>query len=87
LEETGYSGPPSRSWYGLFAPVGAPKAIIDKIHKDVTEIVSRPDFRDKHLTARSLVPALNTPAQFAEDIQRDTVIAERVVKDAGIEPQ
>jgi tripartite-type tricarboxylate transporter receptor subunit TctC len=87
LEETGYKGPPSRSWYGLFAPAGSPKPILDKIHKDVTEIVSRPDFRDKHLTARSLVPALNTPAQFAEDIRRDTVIAERVVKEAGLEPQ
>jgi tripartite-type tricarboxylate transporter receptor subunit TctC len=87
LEETGYTGPPSRSWYGLFAPAGSPKAILDKIHKDVTEIVSRPDFRDRHLTARSLVPALNTPEQFAEDIKRDTVIAERVVKEAGIEPQ
>jgi tripartite-type tricarboxylate transporter receptor subunit TctC len=87
LEETGYSGPPSRSWYGLFAPAGAPKGILDKVHKDVTEIVSRPDFRDKHLTARSLVPALNTPAQFAEDIKRDSVIAAKVVKDAGLEPQ
>jgi tripartite-type tricarboxylate transporter receptor subunit TctC len=87
LEETGYNGPPSRSWYGLFAPAGSPKAILDRIHKDVTEIVSRAEFRDKHLTARSLVPALNTPDQFAEDIKRDTVIAERVVKEAGIEPQ
>jgi tripartite-type tricarboxylate transporter receptor subunit TctC len=87
LEETGYNGPPSRSWYGLFAPAGSPKAILDRIHKDVTEIVSRAEFRDKHLTARSLVSALNTPEQFAEDIKRDTVIAERVVKEAGIEPQ
>jgi tripartite-type tricarboxylate transporter receptor subunit TctC len=87
LEETGYSGPPSRSWYGLFAPAGAPKAVLDKVHRDVTEIVSKPEFRERHLTARSLVPALNTPAQFAEDIKRDRVVAERVVKEAGLEPQ
>ena len=42
LEQTGYKGPPSRSWYGLFAPPGTPRAIIDKVHRDVTKIVSDP---------------------------------------------
>jgi tripartite-type tricarboxylate transporter receptor subunit TctC len=87
LEETGYSGPPSRSWYGLFTPVGVPKPILDRVHKDVTEIVSKPEFRDRHLTARSLVSALNTPEQFAADIVRERPIAEKVVRDAGLEPQ
>ena len=87
MEETGYKGAPSRSWYGLFAPPGTPKPIIDKIHKDVTEIVSDPAFRAKHLTARSLTPALNTPEQFAEEIRRDRIMAEQVVKAAGLEPQ
>jgi hypothetical protein len=41
----------------------------------------------RHLTARSLVPALNTPAQFADDMKRERVVAEQVVKDAGFEPQ
>ena len=31
LAETGYNGPPSRSWYGIFAPAGTPKAIVDKV--------------------------------------------------------
>jgi tripartite-type tricarboxylate transporter receptor subunit TctC len=87
LEETGYKGTPSRSWYGLFAPPGTPKPIIDKIHKDVTAIVSDPAFRARHLTARSLVSALNTPEQFAEDIKRDRANAEQVVKAAGLEQQ
>jgi tripartite-type tricarboxylate transporter receptor subunit TctC len=87
LTEVGYNGPPSRSWYGLFAPAGMPKAIVDRINKDVNEIVSKPEFRDRHLTARSLVPAVNTPEQFAADIKRERPIAEKVVKDAGFEPQ
>jgi tripartite-type tricarboxylate transporter receptor subunit TctC len=87
LTEVGYNGPPSRSWYGLFAPAGTPRAVIDRVNKDVNEIVARPDFRDRHLTARSLVPAVNTPEQFAADIRRERPIAEKVVKDAGFEPQ
>jgi len=87
LSETGYNGPPSRSWYGIFAPAGTPKAIVDKVSKDINEIIGKPEFRDRHLTARSLVPAVNTPEQFAEMIKRERPIAEKVVKDAGFEPQ
>ena len=87
LTEVGYNGPPSRSWYGIFAPAGTPKAIVDRVSKDVGAIINTPEFRDRHLTARSLVPAANTPEQFAADIKRERPIAEKVVKDAGFEPQ
>ena len=87
LEETGYKGPPSRSWYGLFAPAGTPRPIVDKISKEVASIVGNPDFRARHLTARSLVSAINTPDHFAADMKRERPIAEKVVRDAGFEPQ
>jgi tripartite-type tricarboxylate transporter receptor subunit TctC len=87
LEETGYKGPPSRSWYGLFTPAGTPKPIVDKLAKEVAAIVADPAFRERHLTARSLVPAINTPEQFAQEIRRDRVMAQQVVRDAGLEPQ
>jgi tripartite-type tricarboxylate transporter receptor subunit TctC len=87
LEETGYKGPPSRSWYGIFAPAGIPRPIVDRLNKEITEIINRPDFREKHLTARSLVPAASTPEEFTAMMKRERPIAERVVKDAGFEPQ
>ncbi len=87
LTEVGYNGAPSRSWYGLFAPAGTPKAIVDKLSKEIAAIVGDPAFRERHLSARSLVPATNTPEQFAEEIKRDRGSAEQVVKAAGFEPQ
>jgi tripartite-type tricarboxylate transporter receptor subunit TctC len=87
LTEVGYKGPPSRSWYGIFAPAGMPKPIVDRVSKDIGEIVNKPEFRDRHLTARSLVPAANTPEQFAEEMKRERMVAETVVRDAGFEPQ
>ena len=54
LAETGYHGPPSRSWYGLFTPAGTPRPIIDKLAKEVASIVDDPAFPAKHLSARSL---------------------------------
>ena len=50
-------------------------------------MVNDPAFRDKHLIARSLVPALNTPEQFAEEIAKNRATARQVVKDAGLSPQ
>jgi tripartite-type tricarboxylate transporter receptor subunit TctC len=87
LAETGYKGAASQSWYGLFVPPGTPKAIVDKLAKEIASIVSDPGFRERHLTARSLVPAVNTPEQFAEQIKKDRVTAQQVVKDAGLQPQ
>ena len=87
LAETGYAGTPSRSWYGLFMSAGTPKPIVDKLAKEVASIVNDPAFRERHLTARSLVPAINTPEQFAQDIKKDRATAQQVVKEAGLEPQ
>jgi tripartite-type tricarboxylate transporter receptor subunit TctC len=87
MEETGYTGAPSRSWYGLFAPAGTPKPIVDRLAKEVAGVVGDPAFRERHLTARSLVPAINSPDEFAQQIKADRAVAERVVKDAGLTPQ
>jgi tripartite-type tricarboxylate transporter receptor subunit TctC len=87
LEETGYKGPPSRSWYGIFVPPGTPKPIVDKLHKEILAIVEQPDFMEKHIIQRSLTPFLNTPEEFADIIKQDRVAAEKMMKDAGIEPQ
>ena len=87
LKEIGYDGPPSRGWYGLFAPAGTPRPIIDRIAKDVAAIVAEPDFAQKQLKDRSLVGAVDGPDEFAKQIEADRKVAEQVVKQAGMEPE
>ena len=84
LKETGYNGPPSRGWYGLFAPAGTPRPIVDRIAKEVAAIVADPDFAQKQLKDRSLVGATDTPDEFAKQIEEDRAVAEQVVKQAGM---
>jgi len=86
LKDTGYNGPPSRGWYGLFAPAGTPRPIVDRIAKEVAAIVADPDFAQKQLKDRSLVGATNTPDEFAKQIADDRVVAEQVVKQADMGP-
>jgi tripartite-type tricarboxylate transporter receptor subunit TctC len=84
LKETGYNGPPSRGWYGLFAPAGTPRPIVDRLAKEVAAIVAAPDFAQKQLKDRSLVGATSTPDAFAAEIVADRKVAEQVVKAAGM---
>jgi len=87
LKETGYDGPPSRGWYGLFAPARTPRPIVDRLAKEVAAIVADPDFAEKQLKDRSLVGATNTPEEFAQEIAADRKVAEQVVKQAGMGPE
>jgi tripartite-type tricarboxylate transporter receptor subunit TctC len=86
LEETGYHGPPSRGWYGLFAPAGTPRPIVDRIATEVAAIVADPDFAQTQLKDKSLVGATDTPDAFAKQIADDRGVAEQVVKAAGMGP-
>jgi tripartite-type tricarboxylate transporter receptor subunit TctC len=87
LADLGYKGAPSQTWYGLFAPAGTPKAIIDKLNSEIVRVVSNPEFRDKFIISRGLVPAIGTPEEFAKDIKADRSGAKDVVKESGLEPQ
>jgi len=87
LEETGYHGPPSRGWYGLFAPHGTPRPIVDRLAKEVASIIADPAFTERNLKERSLVGAADTPDEFAKQIAEDRKVAEEVVKQAGLEPE
>ena len=83
--DLGYKGAPSQTWYGLFAPAGTPKPIIDKL-KEVAQVVNK-EFVEKYVISRGQVPAINTPEEFAKEIKADRAAAKQVVKESGLEPQ
>src|SRR5688572_28965803 len=87
LTDVGYNGPPSETWYGLFAPAGTPREIIDKLNREVVRIASQPDFQKRHIIDRSLVPATGTPEAFTDEIRKVRAVAGQVVRDAGMAPQ
>ena len=87
LADLGYKGAPSETWYGLFAPAGTPKPIIDKLNSEIVKVVSDPGFREKYIISRGLVPAIDTPEEFARDIKSGRAGAQQVVKESGLPPQ
>jgi tripartite-type tricarboxylate transporter receptor subunit TctC len=87
LDDLGYKGAPSQTWYGLFAPPGTPRPIIDKIASEVKRVFADKDFVEKYVISRGQVPAINTPGQFAAEIKADRADAQQVVKASGLQPQ
>lgn len=68
-------------WFGLAAPAGTPKAVIEKVHRDVVTVLSKADVK-KRFEDIGMAPVGNTPAEFAKAIKAESarwgkVITER----------
>ena len=87
LAELGYRGNLTQVYFGLLAPAGTPKAIVDKIRDDVAKIGSDPEFRQKQMIDRAIEPIFNTPDEFARFLAEDRIVSGRVVSDAGLVPK
>jgi tripartite-type tricarboxylate transporter receptor subunit TctC len=67
-------------WYGLMAPARVPRPIIEKINRDVIDIIRSAKVQEK-LKAQYLLGLADTPAQFDAMIQNDTAALADVFKD------
>ncbi|MGB2816892.1 MAG: tripartite tricarboxylate transporter substrate binding protein [Burkholderiaceae bacterium] len=67
------------SWFGLFAPAGTPRAIVDKIQGDVAKAMSVPEVRERFVS-QGAEPGGNTPDQFSAFIKGEIEKWARVVK-------
>jgi tripartite-type tricarboxylate transporter receptor subunit TctC len=84
-EATGEDYPPP--WFGLFAPAGTPKPIIDKVQAEVARIAGEPAWRQKYFIDRAVEPAVGPTAGFVKFIAENREIAARIAKDSGTQPQ
>ena len=71
------------SWFGLLAPRGVPKPILEKIAKDWSEALKTPDMEAK-LKSQFLIGAADTPDAMDKRIADETANLTKVFKDAGI---
>jgi tripartite-type tricarboxylate transporter receptor subunit TctC len=49
MTELGINMKDESSWYGFFAPKGTPKAIIDKVNRDLQTVIDMPEMREREL--------------------------------------
>ncbi|EHK65792.1 Bug family tripartite tricarboxylate transporter substrate binding protein [Achromobacter arsenitoxydans] len=83
MEEAGLPGFVTGSWAGLMAPANTPKPIIERMAREISEIVKEPDVRQKFVDA-GFLPVGGTPAQFADLMKKDSARYAEIIKQANI---
>ena len=71
-------------WFGLFAPSGTPRDVVEKINNAVQRMLADRDFQQRFLTPNFYEPIAGTPEQFAEHIRSDAERWQNVIKNAKI---
>ena len=70
-------------WFGLMAPAGTPKEVIERIALDSSKILLSEEFKAK-LAQQGMVPVGNTPAEFAAAIKDESARWAKVIKQRGL---
>jgi acyl-CoA synthetase (AMP-forming)/AMP-acid ligase II len=70
IAEQGIKGYDAVSWGGLLAPLGTPKAVVDRIANEVQQILAEKEVQDKLLNAGAIAH-FQTPAQLGQRVQQD----------------
>jgi tripartite-type tricarboxylate transporter receptor subunit TctC len=68
------------SWFGLMAPAGVPRSIIEKINRDVVAILTSPEVKSK-LAAQYVLGVTDTPEAFDRIIREDTARFTEIFKE------
>ncbi|MPZ47312.1 MAG: tripartite tricarboxylate transporter substrate binding protein [Betaproteobacteria bacterium] len=83
VAEAGYPGYEMNTWYGLVAPAGIPRAIVDRVHAETVRVAKLPDVIERMKTLGADLHT-NTPVQFAAYIERDFRRVGKAVEAAGL---
>jgi tripartite-type tricarboxylate transporter receptor subunit TctC len=83
MAESGYPGFEAVPWFGLMAPAGTPRAIIEKVHRETVRVLAMPEVQ-KSLGTLGLDLIGNSPEQFAAVIKAEIPQWAAVIKGAGI---
>lgn len=86
IAESGLADFKYESWFGLLAPAGTPRPVLEKISRDTAALLRSTELRDR-IQQLGAIPVTNTPEQFDAIIRSDTDRNAKIISDAGIAPK
>lgn len=84
--ELGVKGMEVSNWFGVVAPKGTPKPIVDKLNAAVNRALAEPDLAQRITTPGNVVGG-GTPEQFSALISEETKRWTKLIRDKGIKPE
>lgn len=73
-------------WWGLMAPAGTPRDVLDKVQRDAAKVLQAAEFRES-FAKQGMVPVANKPEELAAAIREETKVWEKVIKERGLAPR
>ena len=86
VAEQGFPDFEVASWFGLLAPAGTPKPIVDRLNAEVVRILALPEVREK-LTAVGIDPVGGTPDEFGGKLKAEIARWRPIVKKMGLQQE
>lgn len=86
IAEAGLPGFRVDSWGAMFAPAKTPRAIINRLNREITAILGQPDI-GKRMRALGAEPAPSMPAEVDKIAAAEHAIVMKLAKAAGLSPQ
>jgi tripartite-type tricarboxylate transporter receptor subunit TctC len=71
-------------WFGIVAPAGTPKEIIDKVYRDTKTALDTTELKARFYV-QGLAPVGNSPEDFGKAMKAETQLWARVVKERKIQ--
>jgi len=73
-------------WWGLMAPTGTPREVIDKVQRDSAKILTSDDFKAR-FAQQGMAPVANKPDELASAIREETKVWQTVIRERGLAPK
>jgi tripartite-type tricarboxylate transporter receptor subunit TctC len=86
MDELGLKGFDTGVWFGLFAPAGTPKEIVDKLARSANAAIAADDVKAA-FAPQGIDPIGGTPEQFSAYVKSEIAKWAKVIETAGVKPQ
>ena len=83
IAEQGFKGFDAVSWGGLLAPLGTPKAIVDRVAAECSQILAEKEIQDKLLNVGAIA-RFQGPEQLAQRVEQDYTKWGKVIQTKGL---
>ena len=74
------------TWYGIAGPAGLPRAIVERLNREIVRIIALPDVQ-KRFADQGLEPRSSTPEEFLAFMGMESDKWQKVAKQAGVMPK
>jgi tripartite-type tricarboxylate transporter receptor subunit TctC len=86
LDEAGVKGYELVNWFGIFAPAGTPRAIVERLNSAINTATQRPEMKER-LISQGVEPLSGTPEDLAAYLRRELDKYGKIIRESGVKAE